>query len=354
MVAIVCMGQIELSPFAKKYIDIFKENGIEYDIIHWNRSGNIGRDSDNVYTLNTQVDRYASNIKKALPFFEFSRFASRIIKRKKYDKLVVLTTQTALFLSPLLLLKYRGKFFFDYRDTSYEYIGLYKWFINKIADAASAVCLSSPGFAQYIKPKKGVVISHNFQYENYVSRELVAKKNNDGKIIIGYIGVLREYDYIKKLVDCFGNDNRFEFHVHGGGDDYLRLKEYSKKYSNITVFGEYKEQQKREILETFDIICYNYPYSFLNYPAIANKFYDGMIMKKPMFANLATFSGKLINDNGLGISINHDDADITNKIFEYYNTFDEKEFSNNCESFLTKVLEDEKVYISKIKEIFID
>lgn len=350
MIGLIYAGDIALCPFIKKYIKVLDEHNIDYEIIHWDRLGNTQAEREGVFTYSESVDRYAPRIKKLMPFYRFSRFATKTIKKRKYDKLVVLTTQTALYILPTLLLKYRKKFFFDYRDTSYEFLKPYCALVNKIANLASGVCISSPGFAQYVKPKIPAVLSHNFQDKYYEDREKTCHKNESGKITLGYIGILREADYIKKMIDTFGKDDRFQFNIHGTGDNWEALRDYSKKYTNVYVAGPYMEEEKRDILRSFDIICYNYPYSFVNYPALANKFYDGLIMKKPMYTNKNVFSGKLVEDNGLGIAIDENDTLVSQKIYDYYKNFNPDTFSQNCEAYLEKVLSDEKEYIAKIEE----
>ena len=351
MIGIIIVGEIELSPFAKKYITAMEERNIPYEIIHWNRSGEKGAGDEKHCTYFEQVDRYGSLIKKVKPFLHFRKFAKKLIKKQKYEKLIVLTTQTAIILFDVVLSKkYKNKFFFDYRDTSYEYIGLYRGFINKIIKKSYATCISSPGFKKYLTDKKDLIVAHNFQDKYYENRVKQYTPKNSDKIVIGYIGYLREFDYLKKFVDIFGKDERFRFNIHGGGDCVDELKEYAAKYENVTVFGAYKEDEKMDIVDSFDMICYNYPYSFVNYPAIANKFYDGMIRKKPMFGNSRTFSGEMIEKYGLGISLDEDETQITQKIFEYFDSFDAGKFTGNCENFLKTVLEDDKKYIKKINE----
>ena len=124
MIGIIIVGEIDLSPFSKKYISEMEARNIPYEIIHWNRSGNYREYDKKHLTYFEQVDRYGSLIKKVRPFYNFRKFAKRLIKEHKYEKLVILTTQTAIILFDVVLSrKYRNRFFFDYRDTSYEYIG---------------------------------------------------------------------------------------------------------------------------------------------------------------------------------------------------------------------------------------
>ena len=350
VIGIIYAGQIELSPFVKKYTAVMNEENVPYEIVHWNRSGVKMPDDDSNYTFSEQVDRYGRLSGKIIPFFKFRHFAKRIIKSKKYDKLIILTTQTAVMLPDILYGKYKNKYFFDYRDTSYEYIKPYKKFVDSIIEKSQFTAISSPGFKEYLTDKKELTVAHNFQYDYYRDRAKKCIKNNSGKITLGYIGYLREYEYLIGFVEKFGNDERFDFHIHGSGDCLEKLKAFAEKYPNVRVFGAYNECDKMDIVDSFDMICYNYPHSFVNYPAVANKFYDGMIRKKPMFGNSETFSGMLIMQNGLGISLPENEENITDKIYEYYRTFNETEFEENCERVLKRVIDEDSYYTEKIRE----
>lgn len=350
MIGIIYAGQIELSPFVKKYTAEMERENVSYEIVHWNRSGEKMPNDDKNRTFSEQVDRYGNLFGKIMPFLRFRRFAKHIIKKRNYEKLIILTTQTAFMIPDVLFGKYKNKYFFDYRDTSYEYIKPYKKFVDAIIKKSAFTAISSPGFKKYLTDEKELIVAHNFQYDYYDNRAAKCVKNNSGKITVGYIGYLREYEYLIKFIQKIGGDSRFEFHIHGSGDCLLKLSEFAKNYPNITVYGAYDEKDKMDIVDSFDMICYNYPKNFVNYPAVANKFYDGLIRKKPMFGNADTFSGELIMQNGLGISLPENEDEVTDKIYEYYRTFNEEEFENNCERVLKKVIDEDAYYNGKIKE----
>ena len=80
MIGIIYAGQIELSPFVKKYIEIMNRENIPYEIVHWNRSGIKMPDDDKNFTLYQKVERYGRISGKILPFISFRRFAKKIIK----------------------------------------------------------------------------------------------------------------------------------------------------------------------------------------------------------------------------------------------------------------------------------
>lgn len=346
---IIYIGQIDMAPFAKRYISAMEEMGITYELIHWDRDGTSQYRGDHIFAFREQILRFVSLRKKLLPFLRFRAFAARHIREKKYDRLIVLTTQTAFFFPWLLLGVYRNRYFFDYRDTSYEYNWLYRTYLNGLIQCAEYVCISSPGFLKHLTPRKQYIIAHNFQFENLSRVRESCQKRREGRLVLGYIGVLRELPYLKKLADHFGGDARFQFQIHGGGDSVEELREYCAKYDNIQVHGAYQEAQKYAIIESFDLICYNYPDSFVNRPALANKFYDGLILKKPLFANSRTFSGKLVRDKGLGISIDEAAENIASQVFTYYERFDADEFSANCDRYLLAVCKEDELYNRAIR-----
>lgn len=353
MKAIVLYGSFEFAPYAKKYMEILEETGEEYDLIGWRREEIPQYTGDNVYMYGgTAAKRYSSPIRKVTPAFGFRQYAKDIIKKKNYDGLIILTTQTALMLSDVLLGRYRHKYIFDYRDKSYEYIAPYRALVNALIKASVETAISSPWFAEGLTDKKDYIRVHNFRNENLkYKRDTVIKKSPDERISVGYVGALRAYDYHKRLIDMFANDSRFELHTYGGGDDTERLAEYAAKFDNSYVHGVYKEEDKYGIIEQFDLMIYNYPSNFVNDAAVANKYYDALITKKPMLVNQNTKIGRFIQDNRMGVGIEREDgvSGITDKIYEWYRGFDTDIFVKECDKCLDEYIKDNELFEDRIK-----
>ena len=118
-------------------------------------------------------------------------------------------------------------------------------------------------------------------------------------------------------------DKKNYIQAHNLQNEYLsyrkdKLAEYSSQFDNTFVHGGYREQEKYKIIDTFDMMCYNYQYNFVNDAAIANKYYDSLIMKKPMFVNPKTRLGDFIVRNGMGVGIDENDMNAADKIFDWY------------------------------------
>lgn len=346
MVGIILYGPFELAPYSKKYMRILDDAGIRYDLIGWRREEQIRYTGSNVYMYEGKTaKRYSSPIRKIMPSVGFARYVKKIVNEKKYDMLIVLTTQTAIVLADLLLGKYRGRFIFDYRDKSYEYIKPYSMLVNAIVGASSETAISSPWFAEVLTDKKKYIKSHNLQTE-YLSyrKECCTKKAAGEALVAGYVGALRELEYHKRLIDAFGADKRFVLHTYGCGDDYEALAAYSARYDNTFVHGRYEEKDKYKIIGQFDIMCYNYPYSYVNDGAVANKYYDSLIMKKPMFVNAQTRLGSFIVENGLGVAVPDSCIGMTDMIYDWYESMDAKRFSDTCDKYLDEYIEENKTF----------
>lgn len=357
MTGIILYGSFELAPYSKKYMKILDDAGEKYDLVGWRREEEAEYFGDNVFIYEGKAaKRFSSVLSKALPALGYRNYVKKLIRRRKYNKLIILTTQTAVILSDLLLLRYRKRYIFDYRDKSYEYIKLYGMLINSIIKRSVDTVISSPWFADVLTDKKDYILVHNFQDEFLPFMKSECRKKPIGeKIIIGYVGTLRSYEYHKQLSDMFGNDERFEFHTYGCGDDADRLSEYAKKYNNVFFYGAYKERDKYDIIDGFDMMCYNYPYSFVNDGAVANKYYDSLIMKKPMFVNPKTTIGRFIEAEGMGVGITEGEAAAADKIYSWYvNDFDADRFSERCSFYMNKYIDDNKKFSEKICKGLLD
>ena len=355
MVGIILYGSFELAPYSKMYMSILEQLGIGYDLIGWKREEKTEYAGENVFIYDGRAaKRFSSPIDKIKPALGYRKYIKKIIKQRNYDKLIILTTQTAVILADMLLGKYKKKYIFDYRDKSYEYLKPYGAVINSLIKASAETVLSSPWFRDSLTDKKDYVIVHNFREELLKNkRESCEKKNPDERIIIGYVGALRSYEYHKSLFDAFGNDSRFELHTYGCGDDSDRLYEYSRKFDNVYVYGAYSDSEKYKIIDKFDMMLYNYPYNFVNDGAVANKYYDSLLMKKPMIVNNKTKIGRFIEDNGLGVSIDEDCKNAAEKVYEWYKSFDAEYLVKRCGGLIEKYLEDNRAFEQRIRESFL-
>lgn len=347
-IGIVFCNELNICPYVEKYTDILDEKHIEYDYILWNRS-NLKKDYPKNYKVYSESSElYIKKYKKIGSFIRFSKYVNRIIRDNNYDKLIILTSMSALICYKLLIRKYKKKYIFDFRDSSFEKNSIFKYILKQIIDSSYFTCISSPKFKD-ILPKNNYIIAHNFQYKNIKDNDLSEYKV-EKTIRLLHIGITRGETYNKKLADIFGNDNRFFVDIVGSGNDTYSFKEYVKNLKNINVQGTYNNIEKERYIKNADMLLYYYPCSFNNNIALANKYYDGIILKKPLIGNINTYSGKRIMDNNIGISLDLEDKQFSNKLYDYYCNLDMEEFYYNTKIELENVIAEDWIYLQKIYE----
>ena len=91
MTGFIVPSNIKYAPYVQYYIDVYKNNGAEFEIISWDRRG-VAEDVN--YAYHKTVDDH-KRFDVLLGYIGFSSFVKKIVKKRKYDKLVVFTVAAA-------------------------------------------------------------------------------------------------------------------------------------------------------------------------------------------------------------------------------------------------------------------
>lgn len=343
MIGIICFNSLRYAQFVYKYTDILDKNGITYDVVYWNREGDsVGR-GNNWISYAKQINTFQSFYKKIFSFLGFTKFMYKTIEYKKYDKLIVLTSQTAIPLFPLLTTKYKNRYIYDYRDITYENIGFYKYMVNRLIDSSCFTSISSRGFieSKYLNAHDNkFIISHN-------SRDLTpvqVKKTNSDRIRVVYWGQVRQLDFNKKICDYFGNDDRFYLIYHGAGF-HEKLQQYVKQkhYKNIMFTGAYTLSDIETFVVNTDFLLNMYENDKQQQPAMTVKFYDALKYGIPMIVSQGSYMSNIVLEHDIGYVVDFDDCDTLNNIYNWY---------TNIKGDLTKRMSEIINEIKKDDELF--
>lgn len=351
MVGIVFCNELNTCPYIDKYLKILNQKEIPYEIIIWNRSGEKKQYPENFVVFNEKSDIFVPRWKKFGAFMRFRSFLKRTIKERHYDKLIMLSTVPAILCYKQLVKKYKGKYIFDFRDLSYERHGFFRKKVKNIAKRSFFTSLSSPGFAEKLELNK-YVMAHNFRY-NDLDNAIEELSIDTKPIQLLHIGITRGEEFNKRLADIFGNDNRFQVNIIGSGNDTETFKAYVKDIPNIQVKGTYNNEDKMKFICGASMLLYYYPGDYNCDSALANKYYDGMIYKKPLIGNINTYSGRRVEDKGLGISLDISDVNFADKVFTYITTLNKDSYLKAVKEEMIAVLEEDSVYLRRIEE-FLD
>ncbi len=341
-------------PYMQRYEKIFQKNHIEYDIVTFDRDsdGKIEQNG-NTYLFKHTTD--TNKIKLLFLSMKYRRLIVKLLKKNKYDKLVILTTMPGILIHRKLLKKYKNNYIFDYRDYTYEKIGLYRKIVDKIIKNSYCTLMSSKGYMKFFQNKDKIVITHNISNEEYKEEKAVDLRIKE-KLNIGFLGYVRYFDVNSKLINAFKNSDKVSFTYIGLPFKDCDLEGFCKENNieNVKFKGRYENDEKAKLYQDIDII--NSIYSLDSeevQPAIPNRLYDAALFKKPIITAKGTYLAHIVEEYQLGFSIDVYQDDIKKLLEDYLNNFNEQEFTEKCNKFLEEIYQDEKMcneYVKKFVE----
>lgn len=341
MIGIIGFNSLKIMQYLYKYTEILDSYDIEYEVIFWNRDNEDICLPNNYIHFDYKVNTYKSFIRKINSFFKYTIFLYKTIRSKKYDKLILLTSQTIVTLFPLVLSKtYKYKYIYDFRDITFERFPYYKFLVRKLIKNSSFTAISSPGFINVLGKSDKYVISHNCN-----NLRIKGNKENRGNTInIVYWGMVRQVEFNKKICDLFSNDRRFKLIYHGEGY-YKELQNYclSKNYTNISFTGTYNSNEIDKFAEETGILLNAYENDEQQKMALTVKLYDAVRYMLPMIVSKNSYMEEFVDKYNISYSLNIDDGINLDNLYNWINEIDRIEINNDYQS-LYKVIDKDNEY----------
>lgn len=312
LIGIVAASNIRYSPYIFYYTNILDSYGFEYELIY--------ADQENVEDEFNRISfsyKWNNKVPRAIEYYFYSRKAISIIKKRKYDGLIMLTSITATYCSLFLKKYYKKGYIVDIRDFSHENIKPYYW-LEKISILNSAMTIiSSPKFKTFL-PNFEYDVCHNINFEVNNNENKKWEKPNSDRIRIGYVGSVAYKKNCLKLINLVNNDTRFEFDIYGYEPDKSIVQDYIKLLHNdrIRYNGPYKPIEKESIINSVDILFNTYGNGclLLDY-ALSNKLYDALYYKKLLLVSPNTAMEEI---GGLiAYSFNYDNEKNLDNLYEW-------------------------------------
>ena len=134
-------------------------------------------------------------------------------------------------------------------------------------------------------------------------------KTNSDKIRISYIGKVRDFYSISKLIDCSKKFERMEFKIYGNGSQYDNLLKYAKEKGKENVMMGYFDaiSESEKIYNNTDVLYSVYDIKgkeSLNWKnAMPVKSYEAIITLTPIIASENTILGNFVKEKNIGFTI---------------------------------------------------
>lgn len=346
-IALVLSANIWSAPYISIYTKILKQYNVEYDIINWNRDL-----SEYKSELSWNVAPKGGKFSKFWEYYRFSRYVKNRLLKDTYDRIVIFGPVMPIYLQRFLKVNFENKYLIDIRDLGIEQLPLFKNIYAKAVKYSALNSVSSPGFIEYL-PKADYVISHNFDIEQ-VANSLKRKTDcvlNKKIVEVLTIGQIRNFESNIQIVDSLKNDSRFHLSFRGGGDVQNRILSYVKEHSikNVDFSGRYNKCDELKLIQDSTFINILMPPIKSHSSLMSNRFYNALIMRKPMIVASNSIQGDLVREYNLGIVVG-DCSSLKTKILSFLGTFDKDEYYNRCNDLLKKFVDDYNIFEKRVVE----
>jgi hypothetical protein len=358
MIGIIGFGNLRIIQYIDKYTFALDEEGVRYEVVYFDRNDENERKNfkGDCIAYKQNMNTYQSFWKKVGGFIGYTRFLYRTIRAKKYDKLVILTTPTAMVLLPILLTKYRKRFIYDYRDITYEGFFAYRWLVIRLMKTSRMVMISSLGFLEKLGigyPNQSItfVMAHNCIDVAPISVETC--RRGDGPIRIVFWGMVRQPEFNKKLCLLFGNDRRFDisFHGEGYGDEIRQFCE-QRVIANVHFTGRYDRERVPDFACCTDIIHCIYENDEHMKHSMQVKIYDAMKFGLPILMNEGCYALSYVEKYGIAKAVKFTQH-LPDEVYEWYKNLDRDAVKHGYQAMLEAVERDEAVFKFSLRH-FVD
>lgn len=215
---------------------------------------------------------------------------------------------------------------FDYYVDAFSVPGVLKRVIEKmdqrIINRADQTIICTEKRRQQIaqsKPKQLTVI-HNTppsQVFKEADTRFQGRCSSKDTLAIAYVGILQDGRMIKELIECVSEDPELELHIGGFGKLEPYIREKSNDCSSIHFYGKLPYEQTLQLEHTCDVMTALYDPSVPNHAyAAPNKFYEGLMLGKPLIMAHHTGMDHIISSERFGKVIAFDKASLKGALNE--------------------------------------
>ena len=314
-IVIVRSNHVDPDSRVEKEANSLSQVGHEVILVTWDRSENYIQKIDEKCLKHKPVKRVSFGARagfgegfKSFPSFikfQISLFLWLLKNKNSYDICHFCDFDTAFTGSHACKLLNKKYVFdiFDYLSTDEDSFvkKIVKKAENKIIDHADATIICTEDRINQIagtNPKNLVVI-HNSPEKIQFSDEGDALVNH--KLRIAYVGILQEHRMLKEIVHAVSIRNDVELYIGGFGKFEGYMRDAADRYDNIFYFGKLSYDQTLKIEQNCDIITAIYDPEIGNHRyAAPNKFYEGLMLGKPLIMVRNTGMSNIVEEYNLG------------------------------------------------------
>jgi glycosyltransferase involved in cell wall biosynthesis len=297
----------------RRYARALRTAGFNHMAIFWDRDASVLGD-DEIPSLRYKTrGGSAGKSSTAFRLIGLNLFVMRQLwqKRKSIGLVHAVDFDTAI--PAWLFSKLTGKpFIYDIYDHYPDSRGVkdwlrlpFDWLEARIISAASLVILADEcRIAQHgpIPERKRMVIEN---VPDAVQQPCAGQPGQDGSLRVGYLGTLEpRYRGIEDLFDAVRSMDNVTLHIAGAGALEPHVRAWAAEMPNVEFHGAMPHEKGLDLLASCDVIAGLYYQDVPNHRyAAPNKYYEHLLLGKPLLTSLGTPPGQKVTTDDSGWAV---------------------------------------------------
>ena len=331
-VVLIRSNLVSPDPPVEKVADALIANGYEVSVLGWDRESNITEKKE-ILTLEHGMVKivrfgipaiFGGGIKKnLLPLTKFQISLHKWLKKHKneYEIIHSFDFDTG-FIANKIAKKYNKQLVYHILDFYVASHNIPNGFLkSKIKNAefaiinnADATIICTEKRREQIAgttPKKLEIIHNTPKAINQTS-DSFSEIRNSNRCKIVYVGILAGSRFLREIIKFVEQDERFEFHIGGFGIMENEVAEAAKKCERIFYYGKLPYDKTLSLEQACDIMTAIYDPKVPNHKfAAPNKFYESLMLGKPVIMAYNTGFDEIIKKNNIGCLIEFDENGLS-------------------------------------------
>lgn len=297
------------------------------NFIAWDRESLYKGERKDGYIFSSN-EGYGNKIKKIIGMRKYFKFLKEKILEDKPDILICSHWDMLLLCK---LIRYKGKLVYENLDLPTSKNKIILFFLLKLEKILikniDGIIFASRFFIELYDK----VICPKILIENLPLKKIIIKyeekKEKTKNIRIAFIGSLRYFEDMKKLLEAVQKIENIEVYLIGKGSEDEKFRKFiiNEKLERVFMIGNYNYEEIAKYYQISDFIWAVYPAEDYNVKyAISNKFHESIIFEKICFFSKDTLLGEYIDKKKIGISIDASNSESIKKTILYMVNHPEK------------------------------
>ena len=241
------------------YTEQLLSNGVEFDIIYMDK---YNEDEDftcsHKYRYVSLVGRRWPRLVKIFKYLKFVPYAKKILRRNKYDFVIVWNDVAIFLFADFLRRRYRGQYCLNVRDNMYYDKKVFMKRYERCFLASSFNTISSQAYLSFLPKQAEYFRIHSFNESVLNGMKQHDRLRMEGEPIrIGFIGYVRYFERNKKMLDVLRTIRVSNFIIMGQEQVYLKKYAVANKIMNTRFHDSFLLQTLPSTLNRLilSIIC---------------------------------------------------------------------------------------------------